>query len=148
MGLPTNDLINRDSLQNTLERIGIAAANIRNEAVSLRDRAQAGPVTWLAIFDTSDAIAKENALADTLSQTPGLIQYVRDQFQDQAKDIRTDFIAMQTEVNQLLSFIVAQQSPPMDLDAGGEIRVLDTGPTNLTPLINRLSDVIATIDVS
>jgi hypothetical protein len=135
-----------------------AAVAIKNIAVIVRDKAQAGTVTASDILDgllQTLVIGKATLMA--ASGTPGIGAYASEQYADvPGYNVATEFTAMMDEINTTITFLV--QNYPKDAD--GNLKKLSFNADNSGNLVsfsaftapqrtavsNRMIALLATID--
>ena len=153
MAFPSSTGAHQQNLSQAWDRARADAASMRFNAVSVRDRGQAG--TLLAY----EVIQLAQTLADALDQfansaaLPGIAQYAQEQIGDQEIDIIAEFVAMRDAAIATRNWITTNF--PQDgsgyllfykFDVNGRIlnRTLTTG--QVAALIPVLDALIATVD--
>jgi len=102
MALPSPKILARafTDAQNTWVGINLSATD-------LRDASAAGPVSGKDIIDFSTRLAGALDTYAEVKATPGIAQYARDQLNNQAFDVVTEFASHEAEVVACRDWIVA-----------------------------------------
>lgn len=87
--------------------INRTAITAKAQAQAFSVRSAAGPVSRIEVLELQRTIAGAAARLLQLSTTPGLAQYARDQFANQALDVVAEFTAMRAAMVGLRDWIFA-----------------------------------------
>jgi hypothetical protein len=82
------------------------AAGIKDTATSLRTGSAAGPVGSSQILRMAVYLQEQRIRLLAIRNMPGIGQYVKDQMNNQAMDIATDFNTMITAMDDVINWIV------------------------------------------
>lgn len=93
------------TLADALAGINRTALSAKAQAQALSTASAAGPVSRISVLELQRVIASAIAKLDTLSGTPGLAQYARDQFANQSLDVVAEFTTMRAAMVSLRNWI-------------------------------------------
>ncbi len=133
------------------------AVQVKAQADAFRVMAQGGSVLVSDLFSgLRDTLSNGRRALNTAKATPGMADYAKEQFNDPAYDITTEFTAMMLEIDSLLAWL--ETNFPQDIsgllliwtfvgDGSGDV-VSDTitDGASLAALISKLDTLIAAID--
>jgi hypothetical protein len=151
MTLPTRSV--RPPLADVLGEIETIAANIKSRAISLRDVSAAGNISALSIIELQAGLKSRMDRLNLLKSAAGLLQYTKDQLNDQTVDIVVEVDATVAEMQLTLNQI--QTDLPTSAAGFVEAQKIETNDTvtnkTFTPaqssiLRDRLNALTATID--
>ena len=136
-----------------LREIQATAGSLKNRAISLRDNTASSGSTATAVLEYHSNLKSKSDRLSTLAATPGLVQYAKDQFDDQTFDVTAEFLAMMTEMQNVLDWIRANL--PVSADGFVEEKKIEADDS-VTPktflvgqtagLRSQLNDLIDTIN--
>lgn len=89
----------------TLEEVDRLATQIKSFAQRQRDVMAAGNVLSERIFDVHIRMKKADESFAAAASVPGIVQYARDQKDDQSLDVTAEFAAMRSAVQSVVSII-------------------------------------------
>ncbi len=147
----------RDTPAQQYKRALEVAFQLRANAVVYRDQAMAGSVRVMDLETGLLFILVETRIELQLARDiPGIVAYAKEQQDDPAYNIATEFIAMMAELDNILGWMEANfpQDPTGHLisktfvgDGSGKVQSdTITNPASLTALATRLNALIVTID--
>src|SRR4051812_33597356 len=90
-----------------LEGIDSRALKVKTYCQSLRTASAAGPVQTGQILGVYQSLRQDRAALVSASTTPGLVQYARDQKNNQSLDVVVEFNAMVAAIDQVTAWIDA-----------------------------------------
>ena len=139
---------NNFSVSRTLEAIQNLASGIRNQSLGMMSGSKSGEqlLTYL------EGLREAKALFDQWKTAPGLAQYAKDQFDDQAFDIVAEFNTMLAALQDVLDDIVTTFPASggyiqrEQLDAQGNITDRSFTSGQLTAMRVKIQAFIDTID--
>lgn len=143
----------KDQLAPTLTEIMSLARAIKNSSTSMSAQSAAGSVSARGIALLGNDLQSQDDRLSSLESAPGLLQYARDQYDDQAFDIAAEFTAFRAAVASTIAWIDTN----LPKSAGGrwlEVEEIVSGrviertltPAQTVGLRVELTLLIATID--
>lgn len=141
------------TLADALAGINRTALSAKTQAQTFSAMSAAGPVSRVSVLELQRIIASAITRLDQLSGTPGLVQYARDQFNNQALDIVAEFTAMRAAMITLRDWINAnfprdattQAVLTHTYDIDGNPSLLTFTTVQLDPLRTQIADFAATV---
>ena len=140
-----------EQLSDVLAKIRAMARTVKGAAQSIHDHSAAGPLSARAIVEFSDNLMQTNEEFDRLKSLPGLVAYVKDQYDDQAYDIAAGFTTMQAAIVSVAAWVEANIPNDgrwllIEEIVGGRVIQRDFGTAVTAPFRTELVALIATID--
>jgi len=94
-----------EQLSSALNEARALARKVKLESQSLRDQSAAGDVGARGIVLYMDDLQRANDRFEVLRQVPGIVQYARDQYDNQSIDIGAEFLSMQGAIVNTIGWI-------------------------------------------
>jgi hypothetical protein len=88
-----------------LEGVDSRALKVKTYCQSLRTASAAGPVQSGVVISTFMSLRQDRAALVTAAATPGIVQYARDQKNNQTLDVVAEFNAMVAAIDQVTNWI-------------------------------------------
>lgn len=141
-----------DNLALVLTDIDRRMISIKSAAARDKTKLLAGPVFASLLIDEAIKAQEHMDALTAAAATPGIVQYAKDQKNDQGLDVVTEFNAVRDALEAVKDWIVATfplsggflLRESWDLQTGTVDRTFSTGAT--APLVILLDALIATID--
>lgn len=135
-----------------MDQISRTMGQVRSEALQIKNASVAGPIGANNVVAYVGQLADHRDLMSSLSSTPGLAEYAREQFNSPGLDIGAEFTATLAQIDATRTWIVSNfpkagtgELLEKKLDANGRV-VLNTFSTaSLTTFRAQLDALIATI---
>jgi hypothetical protein len=108
----------------TLDQIDHRALQMKNQQQNVRNQMAAGNVPSTTIIDIYIRLRIERAAFTAAAAVPGLVQYARDQKNNQSLNVVTEFNAMIAAIDAVTNWI----STNFPKDGGGFILAATLGP--------------------
>jgi len=142
---------NTQSLSKGLQKAENEAIRVKAFATGARNALIAGNVSANAVIQIMTNIKSTIEVWDTVSSLPGIVQYARDQYDNQAYDVAVEFTAMRTQAVAVRDWIITNfpssggfiQKDTLEADGG--ITVRQFTPAQTAGLQTALADLIAAI---
>lgn len=104
------------------KQVKISAKNLKANLQVIRAYSETNNIGYQYIFNVVRLLIKVNAAFDELKTTPGLLQYAKDQENDQAYNVGSEFTAMQQAIADTLTWF----------DTNVPVNVTLSNPSNWT----------------
>ena len=130
------------------------AASVNTTTIVIRDDSIVGGVPRRRLVNYMERLKRAIDVIDKYSSTPGLLQYARDQYNDQTLDIVADFGTFRSSCNQLKTWVF--NTFPKDagtgawlvseFDANGVETQLTFTSAQLSTFVTHCNTLLATMD--
>jgi len=142
---------NTQSLSKGLQKAENESIRAKAFATQARNALLAGNVSANAVIQIMTNIKSSIEVWDSVSSLPGIAQYTRDQYDNQAYDVVAEFLAMRTQAVAVRDWVITNFPSSGGfiqkdtLEADGAITVRQFTPAQTTGLQIALADLIAAI---
>lgn len=107
------------TLQNAFLSVNASALKIKQNVSAVRNLSAVGPVSRNDVLVLLKQLSNAITTWSEAAALPGIVQYVRDQFGDQAKDVSSEFTAMLSAATTLRDTI--HTNYPKDAGSGADL---------------------------
>ncbi len=142
---------NTQSLSKGLQKAENESIRAKAFATQARNALLAGNVSANAVIQIMTNFKSSIEVWDSVSSLPGIAQYTRDQYDNQAYDVVAEFVAMRTQAVAVRDWVITNFPASGGfiqkdtLQADGAITVRQFTPAQTTGLQTALADLIAAI---